>query len=254
MRDPVSDYSALAVAVFTCGLFVVAFLQWRTYQRQAHLMQQGLEETQRAVQVAERNAAAATASADAAANTVAAFAKVERAYVTMSVRHPGVRFPRLPTEEILYAAPESKRPVKVTIEIRNHGNTPARITSTLVGHYQSVMDPLEPDLVPIDQTRRFGPVFLTRNDSIAVEHEFCLTRQHAEGVHNGTLRLWIVGTIDYIDHFGTRHRYGYARVYDPKVDQGQEGENLSQDNLSFWPDARLNYDRERVRGEGEDWI
>jgi hypothetical protein len=61
-----TELSALAVAAFTLGLLVVAVLQWKTYTRQAALMREGLEETRKANQVAERNAVAATASAEAA--------------------------------------------------------------------------------------------------------------------------------------------------------------------------------------------
>ena len=56
------------------------------------------------------------------------------------------------------------------------------------------------------------------------------------------------GYVDYIDQFGQRHRGGYARVYDPRLDT-----EPSRNNLLFITQKGYNYDRLRKRGEGSDW-
>lgn len=63
-----------------------------------------------------------------------------------------------------------------------------------------------------------------------------------ERKNSGCLVMWI-----YIDVFRQHHRAGYARLYNPIVDDGQ------QNTLHFVIQKDYNYDRERDRSEGDDW-
>ena len=242
----VADYTAVAVAAFTLGLLVVAVLQWLTYRRQASLMHEGIAETRRSIAIAERNAEAATAGADAAALNAKALVKVERAYVTMSHEKPGIVFPRLPTEDVLYN--NEPRPVELRIRVQNHGNTPARVTAMMLVIHPSAQEPLEPHFPA--SARSLGQAFLVQDDHVVLTHSFAISREHSQRIHMGQLRLWLFGRVDYIDAFGVRHRAGYTRVYVPSLDGD---ESPDRNNLAFWPDARFNYDRERANGEGEEW-
>jgi len=61
-----------------------------------------------------------------------------------------------------------------------------------------------------------------------------------------------------VDKFGKRHRAGYARLYQPSLDErriyGTEEDFNRRSNLIFVPlQAGYNYDRPRTEGEGNDW-
>jgi hypothetical protein len=72
--------------------------------------------------------------------------------------------------------------------------------------------------------------------------------REAAAVAKGALTLYFVGYVDYID--ATRHRGGYARVYDLRRD----AEPIEhRNNLVFVNDSAYNYDRRRRPGEGRDW-
>jgi hypothetical protein len=83
-----------------------------------------------------------------------------------------------------------------------------------------------------------------------------------EGIRNGILKLYVFGYADYIDKFNCRHRCGYARVYDPSVDNFADylekgGLNkeawANRNNLRFVTEPNYNYDHERKKSEGKDW-
>ena len=70
-------------------------------------------------------------------------------------------------------------------------------------------------------------------------------------------KLWLYGYVDYRDRFGTRHRGGYMRRYE-RFDRTAAPDALGHlperyNNLVFDPTPGFNYDRERERGEGNDW-
>ena len=83
------------------------------------------------------------------------------------------------------------------------------------------------------------------NGSAYFGDNFSITPSELEQVKEGTLKLYLVGYVDYMDAFGERHRGGYARIYDP-----QPG---LPNNLGFVTEDGYNYDRPRVEGEGRDW-
>ncbi len=86
----------------------------------------------------------------------------------------------------------------------------------------------------------------------------------------GSMALCVLGYVDYIDKFGQRHRTGYGRRYEPSIDKNVphiprarwshrlmpevDDEVYSiRSNLPFVTQPGYNYNRERQRGEGNDW-
>ena len=79
-----------------------------------------------------------------------------------------------------------------------------------------------------------------------------VTPADLEDIRAGRKFLYVFGYVDYRDLFGVRHRGGYARRYEPLVDKA-EPNNPNRNNLVFADEPRYDYDRERKRGEGNDW-
>jgi hypothetical protein len=198
--------------------------------------------------------------------------QIERAYVNMSHYPPGLTFG---FEFSSSTDPIWKQDVAVRMKVCNHGNTPARITRALIQPIVAV-EPL-PDKPQYDET--FGEhidAVLVKDDHIDIPKPMRIQRSDlatikslgnnvAECIH--PLRLFIIGYVDYIDRFGTRHRSGYARVYnhwveskgiqpdDPTVTSQSELEerHKRRNNLVFLSQSGYNYDRKRKQNEGKDW-
>jgi len=209
---------------------------------------------------------------------------VERAYVTITHDPPGIQ----PATERQAGEPAQwTHHLSLRMRVTNHGNTPARITGCLV---QLVLTngelPATPNYDP--DLFRASDVSLVQSDSFSINipYEFKATgdrsfsaafRQMAEAGH----RLYVLAYVDYIDRFGERHRWGYARTYDAALDDktrpdyktavAREGAPVprsaglfwdkifdqtlydNRNNLVFVMNPGYNYDRPRVRGEGNDW-
>jgi hypothetical protein len=204
--------------------------------------------------------------------TLSTTRQIERAYVTMSHYPPGLTFG---FESSGSDDPIWKQDVNVTMKVCNYGNTPARITRVLIQPIVAV-EPL-PEKPKYDET--YGEAidaFSVKGDHINVPKPMQIPRSDlttikslannvAECVH--PLRLFIIGYVDYIDRFGTRHRAGYARMYnhwieskgiqpdDPTVtDRHQlEERHKQRNNLVFMSQSGYNYDRKRKDNEGTDW-
>ncbi len=172
---------------------------------------------------------AAGARADSAIRTI------ERAYVKMSHRRPGVVFPDDGT-------------CKLALEIKNFGRTPATVTRVLVRglvlfHRHSL--PAVPDYTEGAQYE--VNVFLVTKDAF---YYTTATGAFKEGdlayVKNGQRKLYLYGYVEYTDAFGERHRAGYAKVYDHTRDVRAPGVSdkkfKKRTNLVFVAQEGYNYD------------
>lgn len=184
---------------------------------------------------------------------------VQRAYVDLSHASPGLELDPSPL---------------VKIGIKNHGNTPATVTAyniTLV----NAIGPL-PAVPDYDErlTERVGAVVNPKETIYDDARPHRLGGALDMGTQN--MKVWVIGYVDYIDKFKARHRAGYARVYDPSIDDKDSkaykypgaigaavardlgGENVNwrrykkRNNLPFVTQAGYNYDRPRLPHEGND--
>lgn len=178
-----------------------------------------------------RAAAEAGRAAKAGIDAVAAMRRSERAYVTMSHKRPGLDL----NAELGYAG--------FTIEIKNHGRTPATVKDVL----------LQLDWFGVANPAPDQPAY--RTDSPRKEVGFFLVAQahffHAESLPlpsdgNGD-ELWLYGYVDYSDEFGQEYRSGYARVYN----DARAGRHDEKNNLVFVDKSGWNYDRLRFPDEGD---
>jgi hypothetical protein len=185
---------------------------------------------------------------------------VERAWISITHQPPGVEI----TETSVTAAGEEAfggwHNAVLRFEIRNSGNTPARITDISMGHHISTPDqPPPPPTGP--GTREHA--FLLKDGALSDKREFKIKHTEREQLRL-TLRLWLLGYVDYIDAFNVRRRAGYARFYDQSIDDAarprgqvalpdEEDRWKRRNNLQFETRVGYNYDRERKNGEGNDW-
>jgi hypothetical protein len=210
----------------------------------------------------------------------------ERAYVAMSHHPPGIRVhsERLPSDG---GEERWRHNVTLRVKVTNHGNTPARVTRSLV---QVLLTNDEFPQLPnyAEELARRGQVSLVKdgNYTITTPYEFKSTggasfsAAFAELFTEGH-RLYVIGYVDYIDKFDQRHRSGYGRIYQPSIDDRRSPEYQIQatvddgdvfignmqsratrfdpmlydarNNLAFLTQPGYNYDRKRKRGEGSDW-
>jgi len=165
---------------------------------------------------------------------------VERAYVTMVDIPPGVHV--------------SVNRFTITVKIQNFGRTPAEISDAPINSF--VIDagdrlPAQPPYGQPTVDSEAVHAFLVSDHhftttTIGSDDDQTMTGQVAEAIHKGTKILHFVGYVDYIDKFGVRHRTGYGRRYNHAAPVGQL-------NLIFITQHGYNYDRERKKGEGNDW-
>lgn len=223
--DWIEAHEGILTALAT---IVIAVFTWALARSTKRLW----KETKEASTIAKK-------SADAALKTAQNMEAAERAYVKMSHYPPGL-------------VPVAASPLyDVRLRIKNFGQTPATITSVVLTHrIVSHADPLptipEYTLGIGHVTRR---VFLVRDDEFSTYQTFTILSPEFGLIENRTSDLCIYGYVDYIDQFGSRHRAGYARRYDPR------GDVLTGDssNLHHITQPDYNYDRPRQHGEGNDW-
>jgi hypothetical protein len=210
-----------ALAALTLGLLCVGFGQWMTYR-----------------------------------DTLATNKEIERAYVTMSHRPPGLSVEQPGAAGVLFGP--DVRGCGFVIEIKNHGRTPARITDALIKFLPLPTGEHLPEQPNYDDAlpREQAKFFLVAGDLFIFQGGY-LIEGWASVRSLKTVTLYVYGYVDYIDKFGRRHRAGYGRVFDPALDNPSmyEGNVLPADrsNLGFISNANYNYDRERKKGEGNDW-
>lgn len=215
-------------AIFTLVLIVVGIFQLGFFVWQLRLIQKSLADTKIAAQAAKINA-------DAALEQAKAITLSERAYVGMSHTPPGLI--QLPPPDSVY---------KVEMEIRNVGRTPATITDVVLD--VSVLDETESLAAilkyPVNAPGLAPEIFLYADGFFFAERRFPISGDVMDDIQTHKKTLILFGYVDYIDQFGRRHRSGYARRYNPADKNG---------NLHIAIKKGYNYDRERQRGEGNDW-
>src|SRR6266851_953204 len=156
---------------------------------------------------------------------------VERAYVQMSHdsndKSPG-----------LVVNPDSGK-CRVSIGIKNHGTTPARITRIfLTKRVLAAALPRFPDYTigPGESPEQPIEAFLVKDVEIFVGLEFTIDTTDLPLIKDRKKALAVYGFVDYTDQFGRDFRGGYARYYVP---------DLLPNNLIFTPQPRYNYDCDR---------
>ena len=180
--------------------------------------------------------------------TTTHFKIVERAYIKMSHRPPGIE-----TEGItgLFG---------VTLEIANFGKTPARVTDVFLTH---VVVPHKKGLPKIPDYQlpavrdNIPSAFLVTEDKFFFAQSFRIPKVETISIMELESDLYLIGFVDYVDQFKQRHRGGYARLYQPRMDDRSRFKTddafQQRSNLVFVAQDGYNYDRPRVRGEGNDW-
>jgi hypothetical protein len=180
--------------------------------------------------------------------TTTHFKIVERAYIKMSHRPPGIE-----TEGItgLFG---------VTLEIANFGKTPARVTDVFLTH---VVVPHKKGLPKIPDYQlpavrdNIPSAFLVTEDKFFFAQSFRIPKVETISIMELESDLYLIGFVDYVDQFKQRHRGGCARLYQPRMDDRSRFKTddafQQRSNLVFVAQDGYNYDRPRVRGEGNDW-
>ncbi len=143
---------------------------------------------------------------------------VERAYVNISHYPEGLQL-------------VDPQRFSVKVKVKNHGRTPAKIIDVVLTLrvYRGPLPP-KPCYGPAGpEPNRF---FLMPKDHFVVTKTFeLISAADARGVDAGTVRVWLLGYVDYEDQFGRSHRGGYARLYNPArapnnlIFEGQQGYN-----------------------------
>lgn len=166
---------------------------------------------------------------------------IERAYVKMSHRPPGIKW---------FEKARGGGNFTIEMEIRNTGNTPATITDVVVRPFVTIPGEPFPDTPPVRRTRleRAFNAFLVKNDFFYSTPELMWVDNEVE-IEKGEAVLYLFVHVDYIDQFGVRHRAGYLRRYEPRLDKLPK----RRGNLVFVAEAKFNFDRLRKPGEGNDW-
>jgi hypothetical protein len=172
--------------------------------------------------------------------------RTERAYLAISHHPPGLIFSRF-TGGVLMGI--------VYVAAQNKGNTPADVTDFMLN-----LALLAPGALPpspeyqIDINRERVGAFLVKDDLVTVGVTRVLSEEEFENIRSGTLILYAIAYADYVDVFGKRRRAGYARCYSPERDDFHGRTPGQSNNMPFTGGSAYNYDRERVLGEGRDWI
>ena len=172
----------------------------------------------------------------------------ERAYVKLSHRAPGVDW-------------LSNTSCVVRLRVKNFGATPADVTDVLMAHRVVSANgdlPEEPPYGSGEPDRMPEQFFLVKDDEFTTSEVFEVTPQERADINGATSLLLVFGYVDYIDKFGSRHRGGYARMYDYAIDQTRppiisHDDYARRNNLPNFPHRAYNYDRLRKPSEGNDW-
>jgi hypothetical protein len=149
--------------------------------------------------------------------TIAHTIAVERSYVDMSHKPPGI-FSILgggSSDPQSIATMTPKLPLCVSIQVTNHGHTPADITAVVVTCYVGKSLPDQP---PYTDHTTWGAYFLMPNEGRFVASRVVHSGLRSEDValiNSEQLFFWVIGYVDYTDVFNKQHRAGYARRYSP---------------------------------------
>jgi hypothetical protein len=218
-------YIATAILAAATVLLVLATIGLLWFAgRQARDMKASIEEARRSADAAKNAAGAADLNARA---TI----KAQRAYVKMSHLPPGITFSFIESF------------VKCQIEVKNYGQTPARINDVVINLRTFPKGTPFPDNPQYDAVKRppTPKAFLVAQDSYVISASQLISEAEKD-LKLGNSELCVFGYVDYVDEFGQRHRGGYGRKYVNDTN-----------NLVYVENEGYNYDRLRQPGEGNDW-
>jgi hypothetical protein len=208
---------SLTLVQIVVGGITIGFLGWTVYETR-------------------RTAKAAIAAAEHVT-------RVERAYVKLSHTEQGVFFSvkhhgQLPPG----TQAENEGVLSLEIQAKNWGETPARLTAIALGPIYIQGGKKLPATPPYPEPAIIGN-FLVRGEESFIEFKFTVDKKTSADLLRGTVTLYMIGYVDYVDAFGGRHRSGYARIWTREAVK----------NLNVVTDAAYSYDRARLPGEGNDW-
>jgi hypothetical protein len=173
---------------------------------------------------------------------------IQRAYVKMSHPTPGIQ------------AGGVTGLFGLEVEIKNFGNTPARVTNVLIKPLVLVHNETLaaiPDYSLLEETEGIPKAFLVTQDSFFYSRVYRIRPEDMVSVKDLASDLYLIGFVDYMDQFNQRHRAGYARLYQPMVDDRASYKTdeafARRNNLFVVSQEGYNYDRLRLHGEGDDW-
>lgn len=197
-----------------------------------------------------RNVDAGAKAADSANTNATALMLAERAYVKMSHRSPGVIFLDAPTTE-----DGGRVMARIGFQIDNWGRTPARVERTyarILSVHPDEKPPSSPEYRQGTQEMYAG-VFLVSAENFTNVIESPIPGGAYTKLKSGKFNLYVIGYVDYSDIFHKHHRAGYARKYEPEIDEKAMKAGLWDDrnNLVFVNFPGYNYDRERSQ-DGND--
>lgn len=130
--------------------------------------------------------------------------------------------------------PDTVQQPRAVIGLKNSGHTPAFITRAKV---ILLTTPPLPETPPYDLARWAGveqgppPSILVAGEKTNWRYLFPNAVKPEEYRDIQTLSLdgkaWIFGVVEYRDSFGRDHRYGFARVYDPWLQEKHAGDRFA---------------------------
>lgn len=154
--------------------------------------------------------------------------QVERAYIDLSHHPPGM-IDVLTAVTLSNSQDRSVAPVRnirVSIAVKNHGNTPGNVVQRLIHEYISASGLPETPPYQLQKIRR-TQIHLVKEAAFNIGGEFTILAADLDEITsaqaivdpNTAKKLYVIGFVDYVDKFQRRHRSGYARVYVPAVDR-----------------------------------
>jgi len=166
---------------------------------------------------------------------------IERAYVKMSHHPPGLNIET------------ASGMCWLSLHVKNFGHTPARVTDA---HLTVKILPNNEPLPgkPVYERNLINEVYkvflVTNDDATYYPIPFNVGLERVPGLDIGTLKLWLIGHVDYTDMFDQRYRAGYARMYRSGADmrelygKGEAGDEAyaRRNNLVFVTEEGYNYD------------
>lgn len=167
----------------------------------------------------------------------------ERAYVSIEYQQRGDDWPEdffRHCENSGAVASEGPSCYRLHVRIANSGLTPAHIEGGGI-QFMPFMDetPFRPPVRTPDGRGAIAPTYLDARTRYAEAFTYHLAPIDLEALKD--TRLWLVGYVDYVDVFGTRHRAGFCRRVGPREDSGK--------HLLYVDSACGPYNQDRPIGE-----
>ncbi len=203
--------SNITVAIFTGALAWIAFLQWRTYRRQAGYMERGLEETRRSVDASTKAASAAEKAANIAEGSLLhaqdSMRVGERAYIVVKDFEHDRQGPRV---GIRYQA-------KVLWE--NTGKTPSKEGRTFMRIAVLSNEPDEFDQMETLAESAASTAILGAGKTGTTTHVLTLgvSVEERADIDSGRRKLFIYGVYIYKDIFNKRHITHMSHFFEPAI-------------------------------------